>query len=197
MATFTIPTIYTAIDKFTPSVKAMERANASFGAKLDIVGAKSERMFRKLTPGLSDATKQMAQMAGTAAMVGAAIGGAAFSTKAIMDYENATKSLEAVTGVSFEKFKKDIYELSASSKKSSIDVVKSFEVIGSAMSEYLDDPKGLRQIAEAGITLSKASKMELEPTLQALTSVMNQFGLKAVLFVVHLKKIKLYTLALV
>lgn len=179
MSTFTIPTIYTAIDKFTPSVKAMERANTSFGAKLDVVSSKSERMFRKLTPGLSDATKQMAQMAGTAALVGAAIGGAAFSTKSIMDYENATKSLEAVTGVSFDKFKTDVTELATSSKKSSIDVVKSFEVIGSAMSEYLDDPKGLRQIAEAGITLSKASKMELEPTLQALTSVMNQFGKSA------------------
>lgn len=179
MSTFTIPTIYTAIDKFTPSVKAMERANASFGAKLDVVSMKSERMFKKLTPGLSDATKQMAAMAGSAALVGAAIGGIVFSGKSLMDYEDATKSLEAVTGVGFDKFKKDVAELSASSKKSSIDVVKSFEVIGSAMSEYLDDPKGLRKIAEAGITLSKASKMELEPTLQALTSVMNQFGLKA------------------
>lgn len=179
MSTFTIPTIYTAIDKFTPSVKAMERANASFGAKLDAVSMKSERMFKKLTPGLSDATKQMAAMAGSAALVGAAIGGIAFSGKSLMDYEDATKSLEAVTGVGFDKFKKDVAELSASSKKSSIDVVKSFEVIGSAMSEYLDDPKGLRQIAEAGITLSKASKMELEPTLQALTSVMNQFGKSA------------------
>lgn len=179
MSTFTIPTIYTAVDKFSPAVKAMERANTSFGAKLDSVSMKSERMFKKLTPGLSDATKQMVSMASSAALVGAAIGTAAFSTKAIMDYENATKSLEAVTGVSFDKFKNDINELSKSSKKSSIDVVKSFEVIGSAMSEYLSDPKGLRMIADAGITLSKASKMELEPTLQALTSVMNQFGLKA------------------
>lgn len=179
MSTFTIPTIYTAVDKFSAPVKAMERANASFGAKLDNVSAKSERLFKKLTPGLSDATKQMAAMAGTAALVGAAIGGIAFSGKSLMDYEDATKSLEAVTGVGFDKFKKDVAELSMSSKKSSIDIVKSFEVIGSAMSEYLSDPKGLRMIADAGITLSKASKMELEPTLKALTSVMNQFGKSA------------------
>jgi TP901 family phage tail tape measure protein len=179
MSSFTIPTIYTAIDKFSPAVKAMERANASFGSRLDSVSAKSERLFRKLTPGLSDATKQMLSFASSAAIVSGALATGAFSVKSIMDYETAIQSLEAVTGVSSSAFTKDITELANSSKKSSIDVVKSFEVIGSAMSQYLSDPKGLHQIAEAGITLSKASKMELEPTLQALTSVMNQFDLKA------------------
>lgn len=179
MSTFTIPTIYTAIDKFSPAVRAMERANSSFGNRMEAVSIKSERMFKKLTPGLSDATRQMAQMASSAALLGTAFGGIVFSGKSLMEYEDATKSLEAVTGVAFDKFKNDVSELSLSSKKSSIDVVKSFEVIGSAMSEYLDNPKALRQIADAGITLSKASRMELEPTMQALTSVMNQFGLKA------------------
>lgn len=182
MATFTIPTIYTAVDKFSAPVKAMEKANASFGSRLEATTAKSERLFRKLTPGLNDASKQFLQMASAAAIAGAAIAGGAFSVKAIMDYETAIQSLQAVTGVSNSElvgFKTEIADLATKSKKSSIDVAKSFEVIGSAMSEYLSDPKGLRQIAEAGITLSKASRMELEPTLQALTSVMNQFGLKA------------------
>lgn len=182
MRAFTIPTIYTAVDKFSPAVKAMERANASFGSRLDAVSTKSERLFKKLTPGLSGATKQMLSFASSAAIASGAIATGAFSVKSIMDYETAIQSLQAVTGVNNSElvvFKQEITDLANKSKESSIDVAKSFEVIGSAMSEYLSDPKGLRQIAEAGITLSKASRMELEPTLQALTSVMNQFGLKS------------------
>ncbi len=96
-----------------------------------------------------------------------------------MDYEKALASLEAVTGQSANLFKGQIESIASSSRKSAIDVAKSFEVVGSAMSEYLDNPKALGQITEAGITLSKASRMELEPSLQALTSVMNQFGFAA------------------
>ena len=47
------------------------------------------------------------------------------------------------------------------------------------MSQYLDDPKALRQITDAGITLAKAGRTELVPTLENLTSIMNQFDLKA------------------
>ena len=47
------------------------------------------------------------------------------------------------------------------------------------MSQYLDNPKALGQITEAGITLAKASRQELQPTLENLTSVMNQFKLGA------------------
>lgn len=181
-ATFTIPTIFTAVDKFSSPVHKMAMTMESFSTKANATIARSERLFRKLTPAISEASKQMLSMVGTAAIVGSALALGTSSIKSIMDYETAIQSLQAVTGVSNNElvfFKSEISDVATSSRKSAIDVAKSFEVIGSAMSQYLSDPKALRSISEAGITLSKASRMELEPTLQALTSVMNQFGLEA------------------
>lgn len=174
----TIPTTFTAIDGTKSAVKSMTNGLQSYVNKAEAISARSERAFRKLTPALGAATKQLLSYASAATV----LAGLAFSGRAIMDYETAIASLQAVTGVSDKQlvnFKNEIADLSKVSGKSSIDVAKSFETIGSMMSEYLDDPRALRQIAEAGVTLSKASRMELEPTLMSLTSVMNQFGLKA------------------
>lgn len=181
-ATFIIPTQFTAIDKFSSPVKGMSRNLLQFAEKAEVTVARGERSFRKLTPVLGQASKDLLSMASTAALAGGIIAGGSFSVKALMDYETALKSLQAVTGVSDKtmvEFKSQIIDVAKHTKMSAIDVTKSFETIGSMMSQYLDDPKALRQITDAGITLSKAARMDLEPTLMSLTSVMNQFGLKA------------------
>lgn len=178
----TIPTTFTAIDKFRPTVQGMVNSMEGFTAKAATLSAQSQRAFRRLTPALGETQKQLLSMVGTAAAVGGAFQLGRFSVKSIMDYETAIQSLQAVTGVSnaqMEGFKKEISGVANASKKSSIDVAKSFEVVGSAMSQYLEDPRGLRLITEAGITLSKAARMDLEPTLMSLTSVMSQFGVSA------------------
>lgn len=175
----TIPTTFTAKDKnFRSTVDSMGGTLEAFAMRSSAAAARSERAFRKFTPDMGHATKQLLSYASA----GAALGGIAFSGKAIADYETSIQSLQAVTGVSDKTmvtFRKEIKEVAQQSRKSSIDVAKSFETIGSNMSEYLDDPKGLRQITEAGITLAKASRTELEPTLNDLTSIMNQFGINA------------------
>jgi TP901 family phage tail tape measure protein len=96
-----------------------------------------------------------------------------------MDYEVALHSLQAVTGASYKLFQGQIESIAKKTNKSAIDVAGSFEVIGSAMSQYLQNPKALGQISEAGITLAKASRQELVPTLEDLTGIMNQFKLEA------------------
>lgn len=177
-----IPTTFTAIDKFRPTVQGMVNSMEGFTSKAASLSAHSQRAFRRLAPAIGETQKQLLSMVGTAAMVGAVFATGRFSANAIMDYETAIQSLQAVTGVSntqLEGFKKEIASVSSVTRKSSIDVAKSFETVGSMMSQYLENPKALRQITEAGIVLSKASRQELEPTLMSLTSVMNQFGLGA------------------
>lgn len=177
-----IPTIWTAQDRVTPTILRMERGMQGFALRAEVATARSERLFRKIASPLNDAQKQMLSMVGTGAMVAGAFAGASFSYSAITDYETAIQSFQAVAGASNEsmvEFKKQINDVAKITRKSSIDVTKSFETIGGMMSEYLDDPKGLRQITEAGIILAKAARTELEPTLNDLTSVMNQFDLKA------------------
>lgn len=172
---FTIPTYYTAVDKFSGPVKAMERASASFGARLETVSAKSERWFRKLTPGLSDATKQMIGFASSAALVGAAIG----SIKSIMDYESEIANLSAITGTSgaaLDIFKNNIRDVSLATKESSINVAKAFTQIGNNAPELLKDASALAEVTKQSIILAQASKMELAPAADALTTIMNQFN---------------------
>lgn len=178
MIATSVSTKFIAVDGFSSVVKKMEHNLDGLVAKANTGIARQERLFRRLTPSLGNATKQLLSYAGA----GAVLGGAAFSGKAIMDYETAIQSLSAVTGVGgaqLEAFKKDITGVAVQTKKSATDVAGSFEVIGSMMSQYLTDPKALRQISEAGITLAKASRQELVPTLENLTSIMNQFNLVA------------------
>lgn len=140
---------------------------------------KFERSAKGIFGNLSEMQKELFSFAAKAAIITGVTSLFSFGVQSILDYEKALASLEAVTGQSSKLFQSQIEAIASTSKKSAIDVAKSFEVVGSAMSQYLDNPKALGQITEAGITLSKASKMELEPSLLALTSVMNQFGFAA------------------
>lgn len=178
-ATLRIPTIFTAVDKISAIVKNMGKNVTSFANKMESGIARGNRLFRKLTPSIGDAGKQLLSFASTAAIAGAVVSGVHFGAESIMEYETALHSLEAVTGQSSDKFKGQIESIANKTHKSAIDVTSSFEAIGSAMSQYLDNPEALGKITEAGITLAKASRSELRPTLENLTSIMNQFDLGA------------------
>lgn len=172
----TIPTSFTAKGDYVTQVNRMSNATDKMIGSLSRLNAVGKGA------GLSDITKNVLSYAKSALLVGGAFATARFSANSITEYETAIQSLQAVTGSGEGQmvgFKKQIEELGVTSKKSMIDVAKSFETVGSMMSQYLDDPKALRMITESGITLSKASRMELEPALQSLTSVMNQFQLSA------------------
>lgn len=164
-----IPTEFTAIDKFSSVVQKMTSGVNGFSktttSAVQRVNSKVNGMFNSL-----DSISQIAIGGGVSA-------GFLIAGKAVMDYEDALASLEAVTGEKASKFKAQIESIAKTTGKSAIDVAGSFEIIGSAMSQYLSDPKSLGQISEAGIVLSKAAKMELEPALESLTSAMNQFNL--------------------
>ena len=179
-AKFTIPTIFTAVDKFSAPVKKMTSNVSKFAQKAERGVARGERAFRKLTPALSSATKQFLSFASAAAIGAAIIGGLAFSVKSIKDYETALASTQAITGASnkeFKAFKKQIDDVAKSTKKSSVEVAKGFEIIGSAAPDLLENADALGAVTKASITLSKASGDDLATSARNLTGVMNQFSL--------------------
>ena len=178
-ATLRVPTIFTAVDRVSNIVRRMGRNTMSAMNKIGNGVNKANKLFDKLTPSIGAAGKELLQYVSAASIAAAAFSGVQFGVNSIMDYEVALHSLSAVTGEETSKFKGQIEDIAKRTKKSAIDVTSSFEVIGSAMSQYLDNPKALGQITEAGITLSKAARTELTPTLENLTSVMNQFKLGA------------------
>lgn len=183
MGTFTIPTIYTAVDRFSAPLRAMEKANASFGTRLDQTHAKSERLFRKLTPGLSDTGKQFAQMASSALAAASVIGGVSYSVKSISDYETAIAGFRTIvsdlTDKDFAKYKTSIAQVATSTKKSTIEVADSFGMIAGLNSKFAETSEGLSAVSMAAITLSKASKDELSVSASNLVGIMNQYSLGA------------------
>lgn len=170
-ATMKIPTEFSAVDKFSSVVAKMTTGIGNFTKSTSSAVQRVNTKINSVFSGLSNFS-QLALGVGFAGIF-------AMATSAVMDYETAMHSLEAVTGQSAAKYKSQIEDLAKTNKTSVIDVAKSFEIIGSSMSQYLDNPEALGKISQAGITLSKAARMDMEPALESLTSAMNQFNLEA------------------
>lgn len=182
MSTFTIPTIFTAIDKMTAPIRKMAGGVQGFANKAQSFTDRSERSFRKLTPAISGATKQFLSFASAAAISTAIVGGVMFSVQSLKDYETALASTQAVTGVTdevFKGFKAEINSVAATTKKSSVEIAQAFELVGSAKPELLASSEGLGAVTKASVILSKASRDDLSTSVENLTGVMNQFGLGA------------------
>jgi len=183
MPTFTIPTIYTAVDNYSANVKAMEKATSSFGSKIEAVSNKSEKLFKNLTPGLSDASKQFLQMASSASVVAGVIATARFSATSIMEYETAVQSFRTIVSelndIDFAKFKDAITDVAKESGKSTTDVATAFENIAGLNAKFAETPAAISAVTSAAITLSKASRDELGVSAENLVGILNQFSLGA------------------
>lgn len=183
MPTFTIPTIYTAVDNYSANVKAMEKSTSSFGSKIEAVSNKSEKLFKNLTPGLSDASKQFLQMASSAAVVAGVIATARFSATSIMEYETAVQSFRTIVSelndIDFAKFKDAITDVAKESGKSTTDVATAFEKIAGLNAKFAETPAAIAAVTSAAITLSKASRDELGVSAENLVGILNQFSLGA------------------
>lgn len=179
MASFTIPTYFTAVDKFSGPVRAMAANMEQFAIKSETVLDRAERGFRKLTPSLNNASKEFLSFASAAAVVGGVFMGVSFGFNAIKDYESNLAELRAITGATgnqFEEFEKQIRATAEAQKMSSVDVAKAFTIVGNAQPALLQNAKGLSEVSNATITLAKASRMELAPAADALTVIMNQYS---------------------
>jgi len=128
------------------------------------------------------AKKASIAMAGvfTAAAIGAGVK-AAINT--IKNFEAALSSLSAITGATGKDLK--FYEEAAirTSKKtlqSATDIVKAYEMVGSASPILLKNKEALAKVTEQAIILSEATggQLGLEGAISAVTASMNQFGIK-------------------
>lgn len=171
IATMRVPTIFTAVDRFSDVVSRMGAGVNRFGknttSALSRVDNKLNRVF-----GSMNSISQLA--------IGGGVGGLFYyAGKDIMDYEAKIASLAAVTGTKIGSMNKNIEALGNKTKMSVIDIAGAFEIVGSKMSQYLKEPKALQSITDASIILSRAAKMELEPAISSLTGVMNIYRMSS------------------
>lgn len=183
MSTFTIPTIFTAIDKMTAPLRKMAAGVQGIADKSQAFTDRSERAFRRLTPALSSAAKEFLSFASAAAISAAVVGGVMFSVQSLKDYETAVSSFRTivsdVSDKDFAKYQDKINEVARTTKKSSVETAAAFEKIAGLNSEFAKTADGIGQVSAAAITLSKASGDELGASAESLVGIMNQFNLAA------------------
>lgn len=179
---FTIPAIFTAVDKISAPVQKMQNSMSVFAAKAEGGIARSERMFRKMTPALGEASKQFLSFASTAAIAGGIVGGVTYSVDAIKDYEDALASFRTIVGGTdqqFTAYQEAINAVAKDTQKSSIDTAKAFEKIAGLNAKFAETADSISAVSKAAITLSKASGDELGSSAESLVGIMNQFNLAA------------------
>jgi len=179
MQTFIVPTTFTASDKYSKTLDYMGAKTKSFASGLHSTATASESLFRKLTPGLSDVSKQFLSVASTAAITAGVIAGGRWSIDEIMKYEDELANLQAVTGATdaqFGVFKKNINQVASETKKSSVEVAQAFTAIANNQPELLKDADALGMVVKQSILLAKAAKIDLQPAGEAVTQVLNQYG---------------------
>lgn len=180
---FTVPTIFTAIDRLSAPLRAMSSSVTKFATKAEAGVARAERVFNKFTPSLSNAGKELLNFVSAAAVAAAVLGGITFGVQALKEYEDAVASFKTIvsdkTEPEFQKYKQSITDVAVATGQSTTNVAKSFEKIAGLNSSFADTPEQLDKISRAVITLSRASGEELGPSAESLVGIMNQFNFSA------------------
>jgi len=183
MAALTVPTIFTAIDKFSAPLRAMTQATQSFASKAEVAVARADRAFNRLTPAIGGAMKEFLSFASAAAISAAVVGGVVFSAQSLKDYETAVASFRTIvsdaTDTEFKAYQDAITSVATTTRKSTIEVAQSFEKIAGLNATFAETADGLSAVSAASITLAKASGMELGASAENLVGIMNQFNFAA------------------
>jgi len=126
--------------------------------------------------------------AGAAAVVGLVLGFKAL-VKVYNDFEARVSNLSALTGLSgrpLEWLSQQAKDLSTTTLDGSIrvtqsaqDIVDAFTKMGSARPELLQNKEDLVEVTKQALILAEASKMKMEPAIDAVAACMNQFNLGA------------------
>lgn len=104
------------------------------------------------------------------------------------DYEQKLADLSALTGLQggdlqfLEGIGQQLQEIDVNGQKivnTGSDILTAFKLVGGARPELLEDAVALGEVTKAAIILSQASGDELEPSVQALTTILGQFQLEA------------------
>jgi TP901 family phage tail tape measure protein len=171
IAAMRVPTVFTAIDRFSNVVSQMTSGVSKFSKTSSSAISRVDNRIN----GMWGSMNGISQLA-----VGGGFGSLFYyAGKDIMDYEAKIASLAAVTGTQIGSMNNYIESLGKETKRSVIDIAGSFEIVGSKMERYLKNPEALKQITRESILLAEASRMKLEPAIEALTGVMNIYGLSA------------------
>ena len=120
---------------------------------------------------------------------GAIAGGVLLAGKAISsaieivtEFEQSLKNLGSITGLTGEPLEAlgdKAVQLSLKFGTSASEILKGFQLVGSASPQLLEDAEALAAVTEQAEILAKAGGLDLPTAAAALTKSMNQFGVSA------------------
>lgn len=102
--------------------------------------------------------------------------------KIVSDFEKGLSTLSAITGLTgddLDALGNKAIDLGVKYATSATEVVKAFQLIGSASPELLNNVDDLAAVTEQVQILGKAAGLELPVAAEAVTKSLNQFGLAA------------------
>lgn len=172
--TIKVPTVFTAVDKMTAVVDGMTKSVKQFTQK-------SSSYVQRFDQKISGAFNRLNKYAQIGIGVGLA-GAFTLAAQANLKYEDSLASVSAITGASgkdLARLERVSMDTAKATYKSGTEVLKAYELIGSAKPELLNNIDALDGVTKSAITLSKASRMDLASSAEALTDVMNQFNIPA------------------
>jgi hypothetical protein len=173
-ASFTIPSIFTAIDKFSAPVKKMGASTARFASKAEANLGRGERAFRKLTSPLQKLNRLLG---GFGVLIGSALIVSALTSavKVVRDFEQANADLSAVmataSGPQLKLLSEDAKRLGATTAKSATDVVSLQE----AFARLGFETPAIINMTEATIAGSIAMNAELSDTAELVGAMVRTF----------------------
>lgn len=172
MKALVIPSIFTAIDRYSRPVGGMTKELGDFIKK-------SEHLSR-----LQRTSAAAFDFAGRAFVAGAAIATPlALAVNEARKFEDSLASFRTIvsdlTDKDFAKFNDKIREIGDLQGRSYNDVAASFEKIAGLNAKFAETATGIGDVSNAVITLSKASRMDLGQSAESLVGIMNQFSFGA------------------
>ena len=170
----TIPTIFTAVDKFTRPVRKMSKGVSGFAAKAEIASARASRAFTKMMTPLRSLNRMLG---GFGLLLGGAliVGAVGNAINVFKDFEQANATLASVmataTQPELQALQKDAKRLGAITAKSAMEVVglqEAFARLGFAAPDIIN-------MTEATIAGSIAMQGELSETAELVGAMVSSF----------------------
>ena len=154
-----IPTIFTAVDKYSSVLSTMQSKTDKFAKSAMDIGKK----------GL---------------LIGGAIAAPiALAANEAIKYQSSLASFRTIVSelndTEFGKFEGAIKSIGDTTGKSYTEVASSFEKIAGLNAKFAETSEGISQVTNSVITLARASRMDLGSSAENLVGIMNQFSMSA------------------
>lgn len=168
-----VPTIFTAVDKFSKTTRVMSKSVQSFATKSETAIARSERTFRRLTPSVGSATKQLLQFAS----VGALIAGAFATFTFVKKFETGLVGVGKTTGIVNEELKiLGDRIITASNELKTVSSVKLLELAEAAGQLGVKGSDNIINFASTLAKLEKASDIRGEEGAKSIARLLTITG---------------------